>query len=495
MNRRKFVLSWGRKIFFGMSWPLTSLIGLLYLKSYIIPQGAADFIYFITTFIGHYGLLNAAVYFLLYAPIVLLMPSYYVSRFWSLFLILLLNLLVLVDATIFSSYQYHAYSFIFKLLVEGGLKYLPDRSTLTILVPCGVIFISVVLWIRGEIIWRSMQRRFSNPVSNWYLLLILVCLLIGQGLFYNGIVQTRLSSVFPLNYNLQSENAAVSSFSKYYYPTSSIECSKKEHKNFIFFVVKNWSSSDFNEVSMPHVWAMKKHAQVFNSHYPAAFDTKGGEFVFKYSVSGNYTDLAQKKEPVFEKELQKRNYEISKFENTESLKNWMINRAGDEIQPFYVYVTLNGSVGEVDKSIQDSINLLQKENLLSGTFIVMIGAFGGNEMTPTPLLMMTTEREDIEFRHITSHYDVIPTIMDRELGCKKAYQYASIGKSLYEEGQDWLFVAEGQNFKIIDFKSSSTTKFENHTLIDGPLNGNQGEVRRKLVFEGLKLRSKFSKPR
>ncbi len=93
MNRRSFVLSWGRKLFFGFSWPLTSLIALTYLRSYIVPHTTADWAYFIATYVGHFGMLNAIVYFLVYCPIVLLMPSYYISRFWSLILIMSLNCL------------------------------------------------------------------------------------------------------------------------------------------------------------------------------------------------------------------------------------------------------------------------------------------------------------------------------------------------------------------------------------------------------------------
>src|SRR5205085_8873388 len=100
------------------------VLTIVYLKSFILPSTATDLFYFVTTLIGHTGLLTAIAYFLLYCPVILLLPTYYVSRLWSLVLIVALNLFILIDALSFSHYHLHVYSYISKLVLEFGIDHL-----------------------------------------------------------------------------------------------------------------------------------------------------------------------------------------------------------------------------------------------------------------------------------------------------------------------------------------------------------------------------------
>ena len=80
MNRRQFALSWGRKLFFGLSWPLSIVLALLYARSFILPANGVDWIYYVASIIGQTGLLTVVFYFVLFCPLVMLFPFYYVSR-------------------------------------------------------------------------------------------------------------------------------------------------------------------------------------------------------------------------------------------------------------------------------------------------------------------------------------------------------------------------------------------------------------------------------
>ena len=163
MNRRKFALSWGRKIFFGISWPLSSALTLVYLRSFILPETVTDWFYFLMTLIGDIGLLNVAFYFLLYCPIALISPTYYIARIWSLLLVLALNLFILVDAISFSSYHLHIYSYLSELYLTEGLHHLIGSLSGFGVLVAGLVALALLIWIRGEMIWRGMQGRFSNP--------------------------------------------------------------------------------------------------------------------------------------------------------------------------------------------------------------------------------------------------------------------------------------------------------------------------------------------
>src|SRR3989344_30781 len=184
MNRRKFVLSWGRKLFFGISWPLSILLALISLRSFILPGTTGEWFYFTLNLVSHLGLMNTLVYFLLYCPLVLLMPSYYISRFWSLILISVLNIFILFDAISFAQYQMHLYSFLGKIFLEEGIEHLLTSQLAVILVAVSFFIFALFIWIRGETNWRAMQGRFSNPVKNWYLVFILLFAILSKVFFY-----------------------------------------------------------------------------------------------------------------------------------------------------------------------------------------------------------------------------------------------------------------------------------------------------------------------
>lgn len=199
MNRRTFARSWGRKLFFGYSWPLSLGVGLIYLRSFILPETTLDYFYFVPTFIAHFGLLNLLVYFLLYCPVSFVFPTYYFSRLWGIFLIVFLNGLILLDALCFSTFKTHLYSFLAPLQMDEIISQVIEAKILTSAMTVVLLSLWVFLWGKGNRIWTFMQRRFSNPVSNWYLLLIISLFLGGNTLFYLKPVTPQLAGILPLN--------------------------------------------------------------------------------------------------------------------------------------------------------------------------------------------------------------------------------------------------------------------------------------------------------
>lgn len=264
MNRRNFVRSWGRKLFFGISWPLSMALATLYLRSFIFPDSIFDWTYFITTFVAHFGLLNALFYFLLYCPVVQIFPTYYVSRLWSLILIIVLNLFIFTDALSFGTFGLHIYSYISKLLWHEGTHHLFGNKGLLILGAVTFIF-SILVWIRGEMNWRYMQGRFSNPVSNWYLVLVFFFLMIGHGLYGLGFVGEKLSDLFPLNYTIKPEHQKLSQNRTFYYPKTKVICSGKKNPNIVLITLREWSDDQFNAETMPHTYHMLSHGIHFKS--------------------------------------------------------------------------------------------------------------------------------------------------------------------------------------------------------------------------------------
>lgn len=491
MNRRKFALSWGRKLFFGISWPLSSLIALVYLKSFILPETVGDGIYFATAYIGHFGILNAIVYFFLYCPVILLMPSYYISRFWSLLLILSLNLFILIDALTFSTYHHHIYSYLGNLFLEVGTEYLVGKTVGPVLIYVGLAIFALLIWLRGEMIWRSMQGRFSNPVKNWYLGFIVFFLLVSKLMFFYGDIHPKLSLVFPLDVNFSKGSLSRPYDNrKFYYPSQDLSCTGKQNPNVVLIVIKEWGTEEFKAEFLPIIFHLKKHALSFNSHTNVSMDASGGLFSLLYSIPSSYQPSVKKTLPAFFQELEKRKYEMTSVDEASEdtmaeVNHWIENRSGEEIRPYYLSVILKQHSSEAEKVIHEIILALQREDLLKSTHIVITGAYSASGKTP--FLYVTPDRRSGDFEHNTSHYDVMPSLMEKIWSCKKIFKAASSGFPLEHKQRDWMLVTGNDGYRVVDLKNNGETVEVKEGVISGA-------GRKELIFPALKLMSKYSRP-
>jgi membrane-anchored protein YejM (alkaline phosphatase superfamily) len=501
MNRRKFALSWGRKLFFGISWPLSSILGLLYFRSFILPESGTEFIYVLLTYLGQFGIFNTLVYFFLFAPVVLIFPTYYISRFWSLILILLLNLFIFLDAYSFSSYHHHIYSYIYKIILPSGFHHFIGASAGVILLSVATFVIAILIWIRGELLWRSMQARFSNPVGYWYLLLILVTLGLSKTMFHYGTIHPKLSDLFPINLNFKKTSLANTDNRKFFYPSGDLECRGKQNPNLVLIVLNEWDQTDFNLNEMPKVFHMRRHAHTFNSHVSNGLDTDTGLYSLMYSVPATYMDSTRKIRPAIFDVLKARKYEIVDFQNREKdsivhdeslnlkINQWSETRAVDNFQPFFISMVIAQKSTSADREIQKILFQLLKHGLLKNTNILITGAYGGKKSNHTPLVWITPEPKGVEFNHPTSHFDLMPSVMEKLWGCRKSHKEASAGNSLLNPKREWFLISSKKDFKILDVKRNNLT-----TVKEGQISDIGDHPRHEFVFSAMKLMTKFYRP-
>lgn len=499
MNRRKFALSWGRKLFFGLSWPLTLLLSLVYLRSSILPETNLDWIFVVSSYIGYFGLLNALAYFVIFVPVVALMPSYYVSRFLSLILILALNLFVIMDALTFANYHQHIYGFLSELIIEEGIQNFVG-STGLILIGVAVAIFGLLIWIRGEMIWRNMQTRFSNPNKNWYLVMIVLLLVVAKAAFYYGELHPKLATIFPFDKNLQkSETIAHPDNRKFYYPADELNCSAKTNPNIILITIKEWSADQFNADSMPSLFHMKRHALSYNSNYAASTDAEGGMFSLMYSVPASYQSAVKGKSPAIMTELNKRKYDIQEFtagsddETMSRFRQWIESNTGEEIAPRFLSFNFRQHSSDVDKLIQEIILTLQKEDILSGAHIVITGGYAGQNGMLIPLIYVQPDRKSADYNHVTSQYDVMPTLMQKAWNCKNAFRVASVGESLDQTKREWLLMTGPSEFRIVDFVNNNVTTVASDHISDASVGPDLKPARHELIFSALKMMASFSK--
>ncbi len=504
MKKKSFVHSWGRKMFFGAGWALTSIVALNYFQSMILPQSFSGWIYFLTTFVGHYGLLISLLYFLLYCPITLIFPTYYVSRIWSITLLLSLNLFIFLDSYLFSKYRFHANSFLAEFLRDdpGAFGFTPLKWTLLAAVTLVTL---VVLWIRGERLWRSMQSRFSNPVKNWYLVVIVICLGISHSMhMYSDASGTqslhRLSQLFPLHFPLtgrsmlkeqgilpEQKAAGKLGYKDFYYPTKELKCQIKQPKNILLIVLENWGGT-ISETEMPKLFHYKSHGLTFENHYSGGDNSTEGLFSLMYSLPPVYIPSVYHagQEPAFLSLLKSAHFEMDFYSTQQNspLKKWLnveeknpstipsqlsVREEMASINPLFMYVYLNAaSSTENEKSIAIILEEFHRQGLISKSIIVITGSTGESvaenpNKLKTNLMIFWPGKEKGSISHHTSHYDLLPTIMQEDWKCKNPISDYSFGQNLLVPHQNNFHVAGHYgDLNIINFQNLSVVGIDQY---------------------------------
>lgn len=482
MNRRRFALSWARKMFFGLGWPLFSLIGLIHLTGQLIPDSPLGIFYYAVSFIGHFGVLTSLIYFILFAPLVVLFPSYYFSRIWSLILLLLPSAFLMTDAYLFSQYRLHISPFIFELMSDGqGMKIfdLPKVMYLAFGVLLFILFLFI--WIRGESLWRLMQRRFSNPVKNWYLVIIAICFIVSHSLHIYGdatgkLAITQWAQLFPLHYPLTARVAlkevglAISPsetnplmMGNIHYPKGKMNCSGASSRNILLFVTDQWTTEGFPEELTPSIAHYRDHGIYFENHHAASTDPQDAIFSLLYALPGNYRIVAdkEKRTSVFMEELLRREYEFV----TPDWASWLELYSAKEVKPPFfgiisIELTDKNSVTAFDETIKNAVEELEIRDILKDTIVIITSHKGlHSENMKVPLLILWKGREEQSLKHFTSHYDIIPTLMREAWRCDNNLRNYSYGKSLFSsEVRDFHLMTNHEAFSVLDPQSDRTYK-------------------------------------
>lgn len=470
MERRRFALSWGRKIFFGLGWPLLCVLGLVYLKSGVIPKDAPSFFYYFLTNLGYYGFLTTILYFVFFVPLAITFPSYYFVRLWSAILLLTASAVILLDGMVFGEYRFHINQVIVGIFSSKGPAGVFNGSIAPYVVTGGiVVFLFFVIWIRGEWIWREMQRKFSNPVKNWYFILIVFCLglshIVWNGhriSFYGN--EITLASLFPLNYQevfypkLQSDSAMGRPHLNY--PMKELKCKLKDLPNIIFIVMENFGTQSITEEGTPFLKHLQMHGMNFNQHFSGGGSHDENMFRLLYGIPALYRPEAPAS--VMVKQLKNSGYEIAVFASRsvqglpserEEWSDWSEKRkTADNPAPAFVFFHLLAATPEeMDLRLKETVSGIQSAKLLAGSTLVLTGS-QITDWETVPMTLILPDRKKGEWSHRTTNYDISPTLMKSILQCKTPPKMYSYGKDLREApAKDWEIFGNEKSFRIVDF--------------------------------------------
>jgi len=151
-----------------------------------------------------------------------------------------------------------------------------------------------------------------------------------------------------------------------------------------------------------------------------------------------------------------------------------------------------------DQLVGKVLDDLKQRGLMENT-VVMISADHGEEFDENgdgvighgsgysdyqlqvPMLLAWPGMEPQQYQHRTSHYDVVPTLMSRLLGCENPPQDYAIGVDMYAENSwDWLMAGSYYNYAVIEPLQTTITfpsgryevRDEKYKLINKPtING------------------------
>ena len=517
-------------MFFGLGWALTSCVALNYFQSMILPQSFGGWLYFLMTFIGHYGVMLSLAYFLLYAPVILLFPTYYVSRIWSIVLILVLNLGIFFDSYLFGRFHFHADSFLWDILQEEknldvfGLT--PVKLSLLALL---TFTFFVVFWIRGENLWRRMCARFSNPIKNWYLVLVLVFFTTSHLIHMFSYAEgggpiTRIANLFPLNFPIkaksllkehgmiaQEDSAINQKNAKLYYPANSMNCSKAMTKNVLLIMIDQWSSS-WDKTQTPNINHYAKHSLNFINHHSGGFNSQDGYFSLMYSLPPIYSTSAIEEsiKPAFMAQLERNKTAVSFFKTDGAYpaQAYFPNSTASAITEIGPYLTQRkeslatdhflmqvylsgGQLLEKDQQVKDILNSFMAQGLVEQTIIIVTGSFS-DDLT-TPLFVIWPGKRPAVISKFTSHYDVLSTLMLEEMKCKNKMLDISLGKNLFAPDSRFQYVSGNYHHLVVmDSEDKSTASIDDTSKlhVKGTKNPDL-----KSVLDALNRMTIFYRPR
>lgn len=505
MSKNSFVLSWGRKMFFGLGWALTSVVALSYFQSMLFPTSTVGWLYLLTTFVGHYGMALTLIYFFIYSPVVLIFPSYYISRIWSITLILVFNAFVFFDSYVFVRYRFHLNSFLWDFLQDrnalSAFGFTPVKLGLLGFVSVGVL---ILLWVRGEALWRRMGRRFSNPVKNWYLGLILLCFILSNVMHMfieakeNKAID-KLANLFPLHFPLTAKTlisgrgvvgkpvaSLEQGYKDFYYPSEALNCPKQAPLNILMIVLDQWRPGEFSQELTPNLFHFGSHGEVFVNHLSGGLNPQDGYFSLLYSLPPTYEEsvLNARQEPVFLSQLRKTEMDLLFYNSgaasplarflpkeKEIYTDYLVSQLAERVEradapPFFMHVYL-GSEGIADKDriVNDIVSAFIKHKLVGNTIMMITGA--SSSELKTPLIVISPEGQRETIQKMTSHYDVLPTLMREEWRCKTSTDKFSFGQNLYAKNETEFHVAgNDQQLMIFDVKKEAMTSIKNGSEVN-----------------------------
>jgi membrane-anchored protein YejM (alkaline phosphatase superfamily) len=142
------------------------------------------------------------------------------------------------------------------------------------------------------------------------------------------------------------------------------------------------------------------------------------------------------------------------------------------------------SVHYVDGLIGRVLTAMEQRGLLDNSIIVVTGDHGqefndngrnywghGSNytryQTGVPLILHSPGQQPAVYRHRTTHFDVVPTLLREHFGCQEPFSSYSVGRSLFEPGgREAVVVSEYADFAIVTADKIAVVREQGMQVLD-----------------------------
>lgn len=460
------------------------------------PNTLLGKIYFFISLLGHFGFVVFALYLLVLFPLSFLIKNQRAFRGISVILATIGMSVLLVDTEVFKRFYLHLSPLVWDLLVnpdEGELS----RQWQLLFVPMPLILLLEMLYSRW--CWYKL-RSFSRQKWGKAVALFFVVCFSATHLIYAGADMTMYRPItaqkanYPLSYPMTArsflekhnlidstdfrqilqEKGRLDTFFLNY-PKNTLQFTENLPSTNILLV--NLSGLGTNEITpekMPTLHSIQQQSFNLTQHYSSGDTPSAGIVGLFYSLSGRYVDalLAEQKPSPFIQRLQQANYQFGLFShngfnlpiyrralfsefklpkttsNFEALEQWQKWLTKRQTAPFFSYLELSYE-SDLDSQVETIWHSLVRAGLTPSTLVIFTSdlAFSKEEYTGNLFsrerlqvpMFFYWQNEAKSFDALSSHLDIMPTVMKRFLGATSPISDYAQGVDLSEKNErKWL---------------------------------------------------------
>lgn len=390
---------------------------------------------------------NFAMIYLIIGLILLVMvtilPFNFFANVVSLILFWVLNVLILIDVTIFKLFRFHINSVVWNVLMTEGSADSVKLGTGTWITFSGLAL--GILGIQLIVVFYADRMKdntfFKRSIAKRFVFGFLICILLNivdksiyaYGDLYDKTYITRYARLFPLyqpltvkkyakkkwgfEVNREIELNRPTTQGILTYPLTELKFNNITDKlNIVIILIDSWRYDMLNPTVTPNIDSFSKKAWVFRNHYSGGNSTRFGIFSLFYGLYGTYwhTFLTERVEPVLLQSLRKLGYSIR------------ISSSTQLTFPEFRKTAFVGVTQYIDDNIQGE-GAKQRDPAQADHFITWLDTLTKNKpffaflyldaphalySYPEEFIRFKPSVNEINFMNINKKIDVIPFIND-----------------------------------------------------------------------------------
>ncbi|EXI61840.1 membrane protein [Mannheimia granulomatis] len=468
---------------FNADWPNT-LIGKLY---------------FFTSLFGHFSFVVFSAFLMLLFPLSFLIKNDRTYRGLSVILATIGQTILLVDTEVFKQFYLHLSPLVWDLLVNPEEGELTRKWQLLFVPMPLILLAEMLYsrWCWQKL--RSFSRqKWGKYVAFFFLTCFTATHLIyawADMSAYRPITAQRAN--YPLSYPMTARNflekhglidkeefnqalKESGRLDTFYlnYPKNPLVLTRQPNTNILLINLSGLSNASINAEDMPKLTEISKHSHRFMQHYSSGENASAGRLGLFYSLSGHYLDavLADKTASPLIQMARKANYQLGLFSHNgfadpiyhqaifagillptahsnastiSQWKNWISSRSLDN--PFFSYLDLSMPHANtqqeqyklLDWQFDEIWQHLSKNAILANTLVIITSDITNSLESENSFdsknihvpMMFYWQGEGKEYNFLSSHLDIMPTLLHQFFGIQNPLSDYAQGMDLTSKNQ------------------------------------------------------------